>query len=441
MTVIITHFAAWFKSSDACEQACNELKHIKIEALERRFSSSENHRRHSHLNRDLNHPVYIEFCESDESFLTGCISYRKNELAPQTFINFLVSSEAELVSTRTGDQYFGSDVVQNQQGKKKISAEQAWRGFSKKDLSTATYVAIILDMPTDVIDIMLAKGVSANESVCKRPLIELAADMGQHDTVNLFLQHGAKADAASFIETQSDNIFTHKGDTALHHAVMLDNSALVRELLKQKPNLNKVNSSGNTPLHEAILAERCYENVHLLITVGADLSICNKTGLTPFLLLMEGDTHDTEELIQIAKAMLKQGVSINQTCREGGNALWYAAHNQRLLTFLNQQGLTQVVAPANTYSGDLFSDIDTAIRVNDTQFCKLKKDTLKTSLTPVQKNQLLYAAIDYNRTFIVKHLIQAGADTHYTTSNGRTLIDLANEKNNSEIMDLLCEPS
>ena len=83
------------------------------------------------------------------------------------------------------------------------------------------------------------------------------------------------------------------GVTALHHAVRFRSPTAVRELIGMGANVNqKCKRSGSTPLHRAVTSTgaphtagqhpEAREIVTLLLAAGADPSIRNKKGKSPF---------------------------------------------------------------------------------------------------------------------------------------------------------------
>jgi ankyrin repeat protein len=311
--------------------------------------------------------------------------------------------------------------------------DSLWKKYAEIDPDLAMSVLIHLDASKEDIIRLLDQGADPEARILGRHLIEIAADTNQDYLVEMLLARGAKPDAQSILS----DLQGEEGNTALHHAATREGSAMLSRMLLVKPNINLQNAYGNTPLHEALLVESL-QNARLLIRIGADLEIRNQAGLTPFLTLLGSEMMKLEELRNLCEEMLSQGSMLHEECIYGGNALWYAAANPDLIQYLKEKGLTELKAPENAYDGNLFYDLDVAIRVDDRNKLEELSEQIKASLTPIQKNQLLFAAVDYERFEAAKMLIERGADTSYQTVDGLTLCSVAMKTNQESMMSLVC---
>jgi uncharacterized protein len=138
----------------------------------------------------------------------------------------------------------------------------------------------------------LLKGESPNQrTLAGIPVVAVAAQLGDVETVKALLAHGAQADLA-------DN----DGNAALAHAAWSGNTTVVRLLLAAKP--------------------------------APRLDRDNRQGETPLLLAAKGGRYD------VAALLIKAGADVNATDYAGHTALWHARNNRhnRVVRLLQENG-------------------------------------------------------------------------------------------------------
>ncbi|XP_015590680.1 26S proteasome non-ATPase regulatory subunit 10 [Cephus cinctus] len=172
----------------------------------------------------------------------------------------------------------------------------------------------------DLVTHLLSLGVPVDpvDDTNMTPLI-LAASAGRDKVVNVLLNEGADLNAktmdghsalqyaasknwkticAALLEKEADiNICDKRGATPLHRAASKGNTAIVK-LLLEYGNILKIDSrdaSGNTALHLACEEDR-EEEAKLLMSNGADVTVTNKLGKTPFDLAKPGLLRQLKEI-------------------------------------------------------------------------------------------------------------------------------------------------
>jgi ankyrin repeat protein len=174
--------------------------------------------------------------------------------------------------------------------------------------------------------------------------INLAADLGNKQMIELLLDHGAgvndvhshyadkyaplhlaaehgyRSVAELLLARKADvNIRTKTGLTPLHIASEKGFKAFAELLLANGADLAARDSSGATPLHSAINSGN-KPTVELLLAGKADVNAKTQNGMTPLMKAAQNGQ------FEIARLLLEKGAAINAKTDSGANAAWSPLH-------------------------------------------------------------------------------------------------------------------
>ncbi|TMW69794.1 hypothetical protein Poli38472_001950 [Pythium oligandrum] len=131
------------------------------------------------------------------------------------------------------------------------------------------HTACAVDNNDEVIQLLLDRGIDADEQVSGNTALVIACYSGAVKTVEKLLAYGVNT-----------TINREDGQSVLHIACSRDAPEVVKLLLEHGLDLNLRDESGNTPLHVAALEERSAV-VQVLGQHGADAHARNEDGFTP----------------------------------------------------------------------------------------------------------------------------------------------------------------
>ena len=200
----------------------------------------------------------------------------------------------------------------------------------------------------------------------------------------------------------------NENNSELFKACRTGNIELVEKIMNTSfININAVDSDGDTPLIIALVHWHPYVVKKLLEHPDLDVNAPSTSGLTPLMWSIFWSDPNDGEHFDIVKTLLKvPSLQLGKSCDNGCTALHYACQS-------------------NTLS--FFKQI-----INDTR-CNIalvnKKDN--DGYTP------LMTAVVMGHIDIVKELDIEGTDYNITNMYGKTLIQMARTRNNSEIVDYL----
>jgi ankyrin repeat protein len=201
--------------------------------------------------------------------------------------------------------------------------------------------------------------------------LRTAARTGNAELLRIALLAGSPRNAAD-----------GNGLTALHHAAMRDDVAIIERLVHAGASVRAVSRpEGNTPLHNAARAGAT-DAIAALVAAGSNVDARNAHGRTPLAhALLGGTTPDPA----VARALLDAGADPDQPDLAGRTALHHAAAN----------GFVAWI--------ELFGRAGTAANARDND-----------DLTP------LHLAVLQRRTTVIAPLRTAGADIDASGPRGRT---------------------
>ncbi len=249
------------------------------------------------------------------------------------------------------------------------------------------------------------------------------------ESVRLLLENGADISACG-----------EYGMNALHLASKYARTTHLIDVILEtgKFDINAADNYGRTPLHYAIMGTNSDINARHLIRKGADPTIANREGNTPFhLAAFRGKEIETIKLI-----LENERVDINSRDFSGMTALHYAIWASNVITvrYLLKKGADPNAVKKN--GATLFHLV---VQSDDyyktTELIDIILETGKFNINAADndgRTPLHYAIASFDSvTIIIRRLIQLGADPGIAAKNGVTPLHMAARNVNS--MDLIDE--
>ena len=328
----------------------------------------------------------------------------------------------------------------------------------------------------------------ADKNKCT-PLMQ-AARNGNSACLQLLLEHGAK-----------DSYTRRQRTTALMAAATKGSADCVRLLLAAGSKVNARDDARMSPLCFAARQGHT-ECLQLLLEAGAKVVIRNQEGLSPLMLaVLNGHTDCARMLIQhgaavndasdnaesvlmqaakrghadCVKLLLEHGASVSATTPDGHTALSmavYGGHADCVKTLLEAgagttpnlkteasllhlaveegdvtciQLLCEAGAPVNLTDNDGYTPLMMALNADDEENIRaIIKQLLKHGADVHMKavtdqTTAIHHAACYNTPATLELLLQAGANLHYRSANGETLLHLAAGHGNIQNIEFLLQ--
>ena len=244
-----------------------------------------------------------------------------------------------------------------------------------------------------------------------------------------------------------------KGRTPLHYASMKGELKLVKDLIAKGANLNVVDHTDGTPLHYASKNGHL-EIVKFLLQKGSDVNAKDLLSRSTSLYWSSGNGH-----LEIVKFLIINNADVNAKNRFGGTPLNKASENGRLpiVKLLIEKGadVNIVGEPVGMTSLDLASagghleivkllidkgadvNVEEKEKINPTHEISIE-EPFKSMIDPISWTMTpLHFASKNGHLEIVKYLLAKGANKDKKTSDGKTPLDFAKEKNHKKIISIL----
>ncbi|XP_057318326.1 uncharacterized protein LOC130663224 [Microplitis mediator] len=229
---------------------------------------------------------------------------------------------------------------------------------------------------------LIEHGANINTDAYKHPL-DIAITNGNKEIVQLLIKNKADVD-----------ITTESGVTALSIAVLHKSSELVKMLLDAGANVNP--SSSIPPLHIAV-RYRKIKTAKLLIKNKADVNFITESGESALGIAVE------EESFELVEKLLNNGADINLSSDKDYSPLQYAImlDNRQIAEYLINHG----------------ANINALCRRKESTSKRDDCDNSLTNCISDSQCSLLECAIDYEKTEMVKLLIENKVDVRLVEMN------------------------
>ena len=257
----------------------------------------------------------------------------------------------------------------------------------QKDMygDTVLHIVTMGDTTNDVLKLLTARGAPINERNKQgvTPL-QLAVEKGLGAHVLFYANSGADINAE---DMQSNTPLT----LALHKKT----SEMIQTLITPQ-NVNTKDSSGNTPLHTAILHDAPFEYIQYIVSTGADVNARNKDGDSVLYLATQKNMKNAGELL------IDKGADIFATNMQNYSPLRLALEE----------------------GGDVQDWIITSRTMN---------------MTDGSGNTPLHYASEWKLDGAVRSLIEKGAKINATNANGETALFSAVKADSPSTINVLAE--
>ena len=258
---------------------------------------------------------------------------------------------------------------------------------AEKDMfgDTVLHVATMAGVGTDVLNLLVNHGAPVNERNKQgvTPL-SLAVESGNMEHIVFYAQAGADINAEDM-----------QGNTPLTKALESPSIDMLKTLVTAKNILSK-DSSGNTPLHIAIIKDSPFEYIKYLVDTGADVNARNKNGDSILYLAVTKNKRDVGDLL------LSKNADIFATNTENNSPLRIAL----------------------TAGGEV-------------QDWLITSQTLNT--TDGSGNTPLHYAAEWKLDGAISALIQKGAKVNAVNSNGESALFAAVKADSPSTINILVE--
>lgn len=327
---------------------------------------------------------------------------------------------------------------------------------SEKDMfgDTVLHVATMADVKTDILQLLVSHGAPVNERNKQGVTpFSLAIEKNNMPHVVFYARAGGDINAEDM-----------EGNTPLTRALESPSIEMLQTLITPQNVLSK-DSSGNTPLHIAILKDAPFEYIQYLVESGADVNARNKNGDSVLYLAVKKNSRSVGELLLSKNAdifatntdnfsplriALAQGgevqdwlitsQTLNMTDGAGNTPLHYAAEWNLEDALL---GLIQKGANINAVNSNGESALFAAVKADSTKIINILvengivTDTRSNLTRDHLGNTPLHYAVKWNSLNAARSVISLGFDVNAQNLSGKTALSDTCRSGKKEMAELL----
>ena len=265
--------------------------------------------------------------------------------------------------------------------------------------------------------------VNAADNLNRTPLMYACCDGGRLDNIKILIQNGAD------IQARDNN-----GSTVLHFASASSNQEVVEFLLKlNKISVNATNHFNQTPLMHACIDGGRLDNIKMLLKNGANIQARDYYGST---VLHIASRNSKQEVVEFLLKLNE--ISVNATDNLNLTPLMDACLNSGHLDNIKILIQNGADIQASSSNGSTVLHFASALSNQEVVEFLLKSNEISVNATDnFNQTPLMYACYDGGRLDNIKMLIQNGADTQASCSNGSTVLHFASASSNQEVVEFL----
>jgi ankyrin repeat protein len=273
----------------------------------------------------------------------------------------------------------------------------------------------------------------------KETPLHLAIRWKQFKLAELLLEHGADPNAQDVI-----------GSTPMHALsvaeIEIENEDNVLNfahvLLKHGAGVNRQDDDNQTPLHIAIRCHRC-KLAKILVEHGANPNAEDNNGKTPFHKLLEFETENEDDVLDLAHVLLEYGSEVNRRDKHNRTPLHAAirCHRCKLAKILVEHGANPNAEDNN--GKNPFHKLSEFETENEDDVLDLAHVLLEYGSEVNRRDKHnrtpLHAAIRWDMVKLARILVEHGADTNAENNHGMTPLHLliaSNVKDQGDILNL-----
>lgn len=233
----------------------------------------------------------------------------------------------------------------------------------------------------------------------------------------------------------------------MYVAIQNKQEDVLKYLIDHNPDLNEVDSKGNSYLHYTVI-NNLFESTKYLIAKGCDVNIKNNENITPVYCSMTSDNYDMiaflinianinivddehntllhiavkRDNFIIADLLIKKGLDVNASNRYLKTPIFYALEIESYERVTLEKDVFKIVKMNNINNIELFK--------------LLILNGALINLKDAQESSLFHVCRHYD---IFKHLIEYGLDVNEKNINGIVPLHITTQRGNLEIVKLLLD--